>query len=141
MVNMMIKNKQSINTTRADILKSRQSMLNLVSKADAEPLKDWTLDMEPQEEEATDKILEYLIQSGAQPNVDVKGDRLDIVIAITKTMRQTVPESYSEPLKIMNDYIARWICGYFEHANIQSMEVHFGFGSREKITMENNHGA
>ena len=90
----------------------------------------WTKDMEKHEEDATDKILDHLIQSGSRPSVMITGDIVDIVTAITNALRQSVPPHLADPLKIMTDYIARWLCDYVEQANIQSLRVSFGFDAR-----------
>jgi hypothetical protein len=95
-----------------------------------ETLSDWTADMEPHEEEATDKILEYLIQSGARPTVNVTGNIVDIVTSITNVMAQHIPDHLSHQRKVMTDYIARWLCDYISKTNIGVMRVSFGFDAR-----------
>jgi hypothetical protein len=87
-------------------------------------------DMQPHEEEAADKIIEYLIQTGARPSVNAKGDIVEIVTAITIALRNAVPDHLSHPLKIFTDYIARWLCDYIENTAIQSLRINFGFDAQ-----------
>jgi hypothetical protein len=94
----------------------------------------WMKDMEAHEEQAADKILEFLIQSGARPNINATGDIIDIVTSITNSLNQIVPPHLSDQLKVMTDYIARWLCDYIEQTNISSLNIAFGFDA--KITQE-----
>ncbi len=87
-------------------------------------------DMQPHEEEAADKVIEYLIQSGARPSVSTKGDIVEIVTSITIALHNSAPEHLSHPLKIFTDYIARWLCDYIENTNIQSLRINFGFDAQ-----------
>lgn len=94
----------------------------------------WMADMEPYEEEATDAILEYLIQAGARPHINASGDIIEIVTAITNTLNQSIPSHLSYPLKVLTDYIARWLCDYVENTNVESFKIAFGFDA--KLTHE-----
>lgn len=84
-------------------------------------------EMTAEEEQATDEILEHLIQTGARPSVIITGDIVDIVTAITNSLRQHTPDHLSSSFKIMTDYIARWLCDYIDQTNIGTMRVQFGF--------------
>ena len=91
---------------------------------------EWAFEMNAEEEAAADKILEYLIQSGSRPYINVTGDIVEIVTSITNTMTMSVPPHLAHPLKIMTDYIARWLCDYIEKTNISSLSISFGFDAK-----------
>lgn len=115
------------------MLKTQPLSLSVKAQADdTSPTSSssWMKDMDPHEEEATDKILEHLIQSGARPYINAKGDIIEIVISITNGLNRSVPSHLSQPLKIMTDYIARWLCDYVEETNISSLSVAFGFDAQ-----------
>lgn len=117
-------------------LNNHQLIMNIAEPSSEETqsisqsFDDWTFDMNAQEVEATDKVLEYLIQSGARPHVQATGDIVDVVTSITNILTQSVPPHLSHPLKVMTDYIARWLCDYVEKTNIGTMHINFGFDAK-----------
>lgn len=103
--------------------------LRLNDKDQNNPLL-WSSEMTAEEEDATDLILDHLIQSGARPHVNVTGGIVEIITAITNTLHQSIPSHLSSSLKIMADYIARWLCDYVEQTNASQLKIYFGFNAK-----------
>jgi len=108
---------------------------NKQSEPETSALADWRFGMEPHEEDATDQILDYLIKTGARPHVAINGDIVAVSTAIVSALNAAVPQQLAEPLKVMNDYIVRWLATYFLKANIRKIDVTFGFGAKPLTTM------
>lgn len=107
----------------------KQKHIDVILRADqgAPVSRLWDMDVEQGDREAIDHILEYLIQSGSRPAMTVTGDIVEIVTALTTVMQQSVPSHLSVPLKIMMDYLARWLCDYVDETGATVLRVAFGF--------------
>jgi len=107
--------------------------LDVMTQEDNKPvttLPSLWAEMGPDEETAVDQIMEYLIKTGARPQVKAKGDIVEIVTAITNAMQQSIPPHLSDQLKIMVNYIGRFLCDYVENYRVTSLNINFGFGAK-----------
>jgi hypothetical protein len=104
---------------------------NLTIDLDTQSKKpEWFEDMTQEEQKATDEILDYLNQSSAKPHTNIKGDIIEIITAIVNSLKDVVTDHLSPSLKILTDYIARWLCRYFEQTNASTIQIAFGFNAQ-----------
>ena len=91
---------------------------------------NWFEDMTQDEQNATDQILDYFKQSGANPHVSMQGDVVDVITAIVNSLKKATPDHLSSDLKLLTDYIARWLCAYFDQTNAATIQIAFGFNAQ-----------
>jgi hypothetical protein len=85
------------------------------------------MNIDAEAQNALDSILNYYHENALKPVVKTQGSPLDITVALTREVKQSLPDAMQVQAKVLLDFTVREIVAYARENSARNLSLNFAF--------------